>query len=383
VVSTCAVLIPVYNNEQTIATVIDQVKCQIDRVIVVNDGSTDRTGAILTNRSDIELVCHEKNRGKGAALRSGFEYAFAQGITHVITIDADGQHNTDEIPLFLEKSTEDSESIWIGARTVEGSGKVPFKSRLGRWFGNIWIKLFTGFALADTQSGFRLYPLTHLEPLEIKSNRYDYEQEVLLEAAWAGVPLKEFPVQQIYQSKEMRVSHFRPFLDFMRIGRVHSRAMLRHLNPFNSIKVEGKTAGEKVRNLIRGELTSHTSPLKASYAFSLGVFMGIFPIHGFQVVALMFVATKLKLNRPISFLGVNISAPPFLPFLIIGAVKLGDLFLPGSLQSLELTGTAVEKGGAGFLAFILGSVILAPIGAILALLISFPFFYSISRNQKS
>ncbi len=378
----CAVLIPVYNNEQTVATVIDQVKGRIDRIIVVNDGSTDRTSEILSLRSDIELISHEINRGKGAALRTGFEYAFAHGVTHVLSIDADCQHNADEIPLFLEKCAEDPESIWIGARTIFGSGKAPLKNRLGRWFGNIWIRLFTGFDLHDTQSGYRLYPLAHLTPLEIKTNRYDYEQEVLLEAAWAGVTLKEFPIQQIYQSKEERVSHFRPFRDFMRIAKVHIRAMVRHLNPFTTLAVEGNSVGEKIKNLAVRELTSHTTPLKASVALASGVFFGILPIHGFQVVTLMFMATKMKLNRPLAFLGVNVSAPPFLPFLIFAGVKIGDLFLPGSIQSVEVSGSLIEKGGAGFLAFLLGSLILAPVAASIAFLISFPIFSVIGPQKR-
>jgi len=381
VTSRCAVLIPVYNNEQSVATVIDRVKTQIDRIIVVNDGSTDRTGEILSTRTDIELIVHESNRGKGAALRTGFEYAFSHEVTHVLTIDADGQHNCDEIPLFLEKLTEDSESIWIGARTIYGSGKAPFKNRLGRWFGNIWIRLFTGFDLHDTQSGYRLYPLAHLEPLEIKTNRYDYEQEVLLEAAWAGVSLKEFAIQQIYQSREDRVSHFHPLTDFLRIAKVHVRAMIRHFNPFVSIKVEGKNAGEKLRNLVVQEMTSHTTPFKASLALAVGVFFGVFPIHGFQVVTLMFVATKLKMNRPIAFLGVNISAPPLLPFLIFAAIKVGDVFLPGSIQIAEMSGTLIEKGGAGVLAFIVGSAILAPLFAAATFAISYPLFIQINRSR--
>lgn len=378
----CAVLIPVYNNENSVGTVIDQVKSQIDRIIVVNDGSTDRTGEILASRTDIELISYEINQGKGAALRTGFEYAFAQGVTHVLTIDADCQHNTDEIPLFIEAMNRDPESIWIGARTVYGSGKAPFKSRLGRWFGNIWIRLFTGFDLHDTQSGFRLYPLAHLAPLEFKTNRYDYEQEVLLEAAWAGVSLKEFGIQQIYQSKEERVSHFRPFVDFMRIAKVHVRAMSRHLNPFSSLKIEGKSFGEKLKNLVIQELTSHTTPLKASIAFATGVFFGLLPIPGFQVVSLMFVATKFNLNRPIAFLGVNVSAPPFLPFIIFGTVKLGSLFIPDMIDMNNLGEDTIKKGGAGFLAFVIGSLIIAPIIAVVAFLLSYPIFSGI-RTAKS
>ncbi len=381
--SNCAILIPVYNNERTIGSVLDKVVQYSDTVLVVNDGSTDKTGTILADRKDITLLTHEHNCGKGAAIRFGFEYAYKIGFSHVITLDADGQHNPVELPHFWDKIREDPEAIWIGARTIDGARKAPFKNMLGRHFGNGWIRLYTGFKLSDTQSGYRLYPLHPLAPLECRTNRFDYEQEVLLEAAWTGVDLKEFPIEQIYQSKEERVSHFHPMKDFVRIGRVHARAMFtRVLNPFSSLKVEGKNTREKIFNLVKQELINHTTPLKAALAFALGVFMGTFPIHGFQVVTLMFLATKFRLNRPIAYLGVNVSAPPFLPFLIVAAVKLGDIFLPGVINTDQINDSMIKKGGAGFLAFVIGSVLLAPILAVMAFLISFPIFTTIKKNKE-
>lgn len=378
----CAILIPVYNNEATISTVLEQVRTHIMTVIVVDDGSTDNTPNFLNQHTDIIHITHGENRGKGAALRTGFEYAYDAGFSHVITVDADGEHFSDEIPRFLQRLKEDPEALWIGARTLPTEQKQAFREKMHRSFSNSWIKFFTGVKLRDTMSGFRLYPLYPLEPLTLKSNRFDYEQEVLLEASWVGVPLKEFPVQEIESPIDDAISHFHPVKDLLRIHRVHIRAMLRHMNPFSSLKVEGATGWEKVKNLVKHELTSHTTPLKGSLALALGVFMGIFPIHGFQVVALMFLATKFKLNRPIAYLGVNISCPPLLPFLIISAVKLGNLFMPGSIDTSNFDENMFKKGGAGFLTFVFGSVILAPIAAVLAFLLVYPIFLGINRNSK-
>lgn len=369
----CAVVIPTYNNEKTITAVIDAVLSYCETVIVVNDGSTDNTSQLLSTRSDITFLNLEQNSGKGAALRHGFSHAVQCGFSHAITIDADGEHNPEEIPRFLEKMNEEPEAIWIGARPIR-SGEKNRMRYLHRFIGNSGIRIFAGFTLSDCFSGFRLYPLLTSTPLACRSNRIDYEQEVLLESAWSGVDLREFDLAMVTLPGR-NISHYHPLKDVLRILRVHIRAMItRFLNPFSSLKVEGKSTREKVRNLIKQELTNHTTPLKAAVAFSLGVFMGIFPIHGFQVVTLMFLATKFRLNRPIAWLGVNVSAPPFIPFLILGAIKLGDFFLPGVIDTSEIDDSMIKKGGVGFAAFLLGSAMLAPIGAVIAFLISYPLF---------
>ncbi len=379
----CVIIIPTYNNDQTLMAVLDEVLSFGTPTIVINDGSSDSTADLLSHRTDVTVLSHDSNEGKGSALREGFEYAYEQEFSHAITIDADGEHALSEIPVFLSKIDEDPEALWIGSRK-NPHGKSPrIAMPFTGFLGNIGIRLFTGVTLTDCQSGFRLYPLHPIVPLELKRNRFDYEQEVLLEASWSGVELKEFPISVVEQSREDTVSHYHPLKDFLRISRVHTRAMItRFINPFSSLKVEGKNSREKIYNLVKQELVSHTTPLKGALAFSLGVFMGIFPIHGFQVVVLMFLATKLKLNRPLAFLGVNVSAPPFLPFLAIAAVKTGDLFLPGSISG-DITSDTIEKGGAAFMAFMLGSTLLAPVASIIAFVISYPLFLHVKRGFGS
>ncbi len=382
----CAVLIPVYNNEKSISRIIEQSLQFCSDVIVVDDGSTDNTNSLIAKHPEISQLVNHSNDGKGCAIRMGFQYAFDEGFTHVITLDADGEHNPNEIPHFLESLQSNSDSILIGSEYISTDSKIASKGkkvekRIARRVGNSLMQLFTGFKLTNSHSNYRLYPLKPLEPLELKSRRFEYEQEILIESAWAGVPLKEVSIDPVSISPEEYVSHTSTVKDFFRLVRVHGRASFRHfLTPFSSLKVEGNTTREKIRNIIKRELTSHTTPREASKAFSLGVFMGIFPVHGFQVVILMLLASKFKLNRPISFLGVNISIAPLLPFIIVAAVKVGDIFLPGSVDTSGINENLIQEGGEGFIAFIVGSAILAPILAVIAYFVSLPIFSGINKK---
>jgi len=379
----CAILIPVYNNEKTISRIIEQSLQHCSDVIVVDDGSTDTTNQQISQLTNITLMVNHTNIGKGSALKMGFEYAFEEGFTHVITLDGDGEHNPNDISVFLETLKECTDTLWIGSEYLSTSetNSPTIRKRVGRRIGNSFMQLFTGFKLTNSHSNFRLYPLTPLEPLELRSKRFEYEQEVLIESAWAGVPLCEVSITPVTVSSEEYVSHTSPLKDFFRLVRVHGRASFRHfLTPFSSLKAEGNTTREKIRNIITRELTSHTTPLEASKAFSLGVFMGIFPVHGFQVVVLMLLASKLKLNRPIAFLGVNISIAPLLPIIIVAAVKVGDLFLPGTIDTSGISENLIQEGGEGFVAFIVGSLILAPLLAVIAYFVSLPIFTVMNKK---
>ena len=154
-----AVLIPTYNNEKTLSRVLDGVLSYTPHVIVVNDGSTDSTAAILSGYPQVEVVTFPKNKGKGKALQEGFRVARAKGYTYVLTIDSDGQHFPEDIPTFITAiEQEEVPTLLVGNRdmTVEG---VPKKSSFGHKFSNFWFHLETGVKLPDTQSGYRLYPL--------------------------------------------------------------------------------------------------------------------------------------------------------------------------------------------------------------------------------
>ena len=212
------VIIPTYNNATTIRRVIEDVEKHCSSIIVVNDGSTDDTAAILQSiPSPIEVVSYPDNRGKGYALVTGFKKAKALGYTHAITIDADGQHFADDIPCFMEGLKNNPEGFIVGCRNLTEEN-MPRQNTFANRFSNFWFRLQTGINLPDTQSGYRLYTLSSLKGLNLITSRYESELELLVYAAWAGVDITSVKVKVYYPPAEERVSHFRPIYDFFRIS---------------------------------------------------------------------------------------------------------------------------------------------------------------------
>ena len=132
-----AVLIPTYNNEQTLTDVIRSVQEYAEDIIVVNDGSTDSTAALLQKFQQINLVSYAPNRGKGYALRKGFHRAVELGYDYVISIDSDGQHFAEDLPKFLYALQDHPAAIIMGVRNMEQAG-IPGKSNFGHKFSNFW-----------------------------------------------------------------------------------------------------------------------------------------------------------------------------------------------------------------------------------------------------
>lgn len=211
------VIIPTYNNAGTIADVVKRTLLHCDDVIVVNDGATDSTKEILTGISGITLINSPKNEGKGAALRRGFRKALEQGFTYAITLDADGQHYPEDLPLFLEANIEHPGCLIVGERNLEGVERSKGSS-FANAFSNFWFCVQTFHRLPDTQTGYRLYPLKKLIGLSLLTSRYEAELELMVFASWHGVKLVSKPVNVFYPKPEERVSHFRPGLDFTRIS---------------------------------------------------------------------------------------------------------------------------------------------------------------------
>lgn len=214
----CCILIPTFNNEKTLSTVIEDVLNFTSNVIVINDGSTDSTHNILQRFNFLELIEFPKNRGKGAALREGFKTSERLGFEYAIAIDSDGQLFASDIPSFLEflcnKKTK-RPILLIGGRSMN-QPSIPGKSKIGNKFSSLSFWLQTGVRLKDTQCGFRLYPLKLVNHLDLKSTGYDLEIEVIVKAAWAGAKIENVPVKVLYDKKE-RVSHFKPWADTFRI----------------------------------------------------------------------------------------------------------------------------------------------------------------------
>ncbi|HMD68324.1 MAG TPA: DUF2062 domain-containing protein [Chitinivibrionales bacterium] len=380
-------VIPTYNNAGTVASVISETNTYLPDIIVVNDGSTDDTKnilqSIIASNNRIVFINFEENKGKGCALRAGFEKALALGFTHAITIDADGQHYPSDIPVFLEKVAQDPAALWIGDRVLrKGEAAEPRRSASGRRFGSFWYKFITGIDIRDTQCGFRSYPLSAALNLKCEGDRYEYEQELLVKAAWNGIPVKPVPVHLYYAPKNAAVSHFRPVRDFLLIFRVNSRAvMIKLFVPLSIVTMPGATLPQKMAALLRYELQAHSTPKRAASSLSFGVFMGILPIYGFQVLTLVPLAIALRLNRPLAFLGVSISSLPFLPFIIAAAVAIGKLVVPGS-WSAGFAHSRFAPLISGGIDWFFGSIILAFAAGGICWAVSYPVFRGMRRRSK-
>lgn len=212
------VLVPTYNNEKTVGKVVSEILGYADDVIVVNDGSTDTTPEILKEyEGRIQIISYKDNKGKGHALKKGFQKALESGYEYAITIDSDGQHYPDDIPNFVKAIAENYGALIIGERNlseVDINGKSSFANK----FSNFWFSVHTGHNLKDTQTGYRAYPLKKISGLSILTRRYEAELELLVFTSWKDVTLKSIPIKVYYPPQAERISHFKPAKDFTRIS---------------------------------------------------------------------------------------------------------------------------------------------------------------------
>lgn len=224
----CAVVIPVYNHEKSVRGVCEKALEFGLQVFAVDDGSTDGSYDRIKDLDNITILRHPVNLGKGAALMTGFAAsgAFAKW---AVTLDADGQHNPDDAIRLFRAVPPDSRPIIVGRRLGMTGAAVPWTSRFGRKFSNFWVRVSGGPGVSDSQSGFRLYPLPEALDLKAVARRFQFEVEILVKAAWKGVPVIEVPVQAHYQPRGERISHFRPFMDFIRNTNAFARLIVQRI----------------------------------------------------------------------------------------------------------------------------------------------------------
>ena len=207
-----ALIIPAYNHGTRVSAVVDRALILGWPVVVVDDGSTDGTAQVLAGLSGITRLVHSVNRGKGAALLTGMRHAAAIA-DYAVTIDADGQHDPLDARRLAAVVPAGRRVIVIGRRVM---ADAPWTSRQGRAFSNFWVRVSGGPVVTDSQSGLRVYPLPETLALGVQARRYQFEVEVLVRAAWRGLPVIEVPVRAQYGAELPRISHFRPLVDFMR-----------------------------------------------------------------------------------------------------------------------------------------------------------------------
>lgn len=369
------VIIPTYNNASTLAGVIEDVAGYSNHIIVVNDGSTDNTAEIILRFPSVQFISYSKNVGKGWALRQAFKYAADKGYHYSITIDSDGQHFAKDIPLFIDKIETIPNSIITGARNM-GQASVPGGSSFGNKVSNFWFKVETGVNCPDTQSGYRLYPLLPLNKIHFITRKYEFEIEVLVRAVWKGIKVESVPVTVYYAPKNERVSHFRPFKDFFRISILNTVLVFisfLYIRPRNFLRILFNK--EKLKKLLDDHLFNphHSSELK-SVSVAFGVFMGIIPIWGFQLLAAIFLAVLFKLNKPLVIVAANISIPPMIPFIIYGSYKMGAFWMGANAMQIRFSRSiTLESIKNNLVQYIYGSITLAIIAGIIFGMLTFIF----------
>lgn len=343
----CAILAPTFDNARTLRAVVEGVRAVSGLpVIVVNDGSSDGTADVLAALGDgVDVVTHPHNRGKAAALRTGFDRAAERGFTHVLTIDTDGQHDPADVPGLLAIARQNPNALIVGARSID-TADYPAASRFGRWFSNTMVTLESGVRVEDSQCGLRVYPLV-LRSLPARTGRYAFETDILTRCGWANVPVIGVPVRCVYRIAGGRVSHFRKGRDSLAALAMHARLLLRSLIPWSPIQLhpadDSTTTGTIVQRLVRW-----FSPMRAWRAvrrddrerrrfaagLSLGVLIANLPLYGVQTLLSIVLARQLRLNPLAVVAGSHLSTPPVGPLLIVIAVMIGHLLIHGQVASL-------------------------------------------------
>jgi len=343
----------------------------------VNDGSTDTTAEILKQYPQIIQVRLPKNIGKGNALRVGFNTARTEGYEYAITIDSDGQHFPDDILVFIDALEKDGDTLFIGSRNMAQEG-VPKKSSFGNKFSNFWFWFETGNKLEDTQSGYRLYPLNRI-PKKYFTTKFEFEIEIIVRAAWKGLPVKNIPVKVLYDMNE-RVSHFRPFSDFTRISILNTLLViisLLYIKPRDFILSFKKKSLRQF--FIENVLESGDSNAKKALSIALGVFIGIAPLWGLQTVLVLSLAYMLRLNKLIAFAFSNISIPPAIPVILYLSLKMGSLFIADSMVPDDAT--TFDAIAQNIAQYITGSILLATLMAFLFGMTGYVILTALDKNK--
>ena len=211
----CCVLIPCLNEEKAIARIVNEVLALGLDVIVVDDGSDDRTPDIVATLP-VTLLRHDRRRGKGEALRTGFREVLRQGYDAVVTMDGDGQHLAADVPRLIAAAHRYPGHIVIGARLLD-KAQQPKGRRRANAVADWGISVACGQAIADTQSGQRLYPRSVIDMVDIAADHFVFEAALLIAASRErGVRVASVPIASRYHG-EFRLSHFRPVRDVTRI----------------------------------------------------------------------------------------------------------------------------------------------------------------------
>ncbi len=370
------VVIPCYNHSATVGAVA-RAAAACAPVIVVDDGSTEA----LPELPECEVLRRPQNSGKAAALQAGFLRAAERGFTHAITMDADGQHFAEDLPKFLAATEQQPDAYLVGVRDLVAAGCPKHRQRSNR-ISTFWYRVETGVRIRDTQCGFRCYPLALVQRLRIKSDRYAYELEFMVRAAWIGTTIVPVPVKCTYSPGGAGVSHFRTVRDFCHITGMNILLVLQSWFVPQTVR-EAWSQGQRwgFRKTAREFFTEHAhEPGRLALAVGTGLFFGIVPIWGFQMAGAAAVAHWLRLNKAIALSASNVSMPLIAPFILWGAMVLGHWMFTGEILQLTHEQLAQSSVREYLPRFIVGSVVLAMIVATLGTMITYVIAWFVKRR---
>jgi hypothetical protein len=237
------IAIPAFDEAPTVRAVVAAARAY-GPVLVVDDGSRDGTGE-QARAAGAEVVRHPRRRGKASALATAFTAARGRGVAQVVTLDADGQHDAADIPALLEAAARRPRAIVVGSRLADGDQHLPRDRALAIRLAAFWVDWIAGHAIADTQSGFRVYPVALFDQVPLRGGRFVFETEVLIEAVRRGFEVCEVPVRVVPCAA--RASRFHPLADGLAIAAALARGGVRRWG------VEVRAAGVEVAAVLSRE----------------------------------------------------------------------------------------------------------------------------------
>jgi len=366
-----ACVIPHYDHIGTLAAVAVGAKRYIRDVLVVDDGSTSFPLELERElaASGVRLIRHEVNLGKGAAILTAARELDGLGFDYMIVMDADGQHDPADLPLFTAALETHRDALFVGCRDFEHAANVPGSSRFGRSFSNFWCRLETGVACGDTQSGFRAYPVRALTTLKFLCRRYNFEIEALVKLLWSGYELVEIPVKVTYASPGERISHFDMRADNLRLSLLHTALVIRRLLPIPHRRLVERPDAPGLALLLhplrffRMLLRENADPAGLAASAAVGTFLAVLPLVGVHMAVILYVCIRFKLNKVMALAIQNLFMPPLSPFLCI---ELGYFLRHGYFWTEFTMHNCLCEMHLRVYEWLLGSLVLAPVFAVLA-----------------
>lgn len=362
------VAIPLYNHGGSIEKVLEGLRTLALNpsvpVLVLDDGSTDGGGELARmwgEKQDfltVHVLRHPRNLGKGTAIQSAAAWADEHGFTHMLTMDADGQHMPEDVPRLLEAARADPGAIIVGSRDFS-SKEVPLGSRFGRSFSGFWMRVQTGRRVDDMQSGFRLYPVAVIRSLRCVEKRFSFEMEVLVKAAWSGIPIVNLPVGVYYPPRHLRVSHFRKVHDNMLITLMNTRLTVRALLPLPFLQRDVADEGARVSVLhpvasLRKLLADDGTPFMLALSTFIPIYINFLPLVGLQSILTLLAIGWLKLSRTWTLaLHYAVWPPLLIPFCIQGGYFLRN----GKFLTEISWETLGGQAGSRLFEWLVGSVV--------------------------